>query len=68
MLDQEVQAKAVELALLKAKAGAMGNLRAVKQYDLMLKQFMLANDLDTDPSMGTVRLPAYADAAMKKTA
>ena len=68
MLDQEVKAKAVELALLKAKAGAMGNLRAVKQYDLMLKQFMLANDLDTDPSMGTVRLPAYADAAMKKTA
>ena len=54
MLDQEVKAKAAELALLKAKAGALGNLRAVKQYDLMLKQFMLANNLDADPAMGTV--------------
>ena len=68
MLDQEVKAKAAELALLKAKAGALGNLRAVKQYDLMLKQFMLANNLDADPAMGTVRLPAYADAALRKAA
>ena len=68
MLDQEIKAKAVELALKKAKAGAQGNLRAMKQYDLMLKQFMLANALGSNPAMGEVRLPTYADEAMQKAA
>ena len=67
MLEEEAKAKAVELALMKAKAGAQGNLRAVKQYDLVLKQFLLANGLEYGPDFGKVRLPTYADAAMKKT-
>ncbi len=68
MLEEEAKARAVELALLKAKAGARGNLRAVKQYDLMLKQFLVANNLEFGPDFGKVRLPSYADATLKQKA
>ena len=42
-MDPAIREKAHQLKLLKSKAAAVGNLRAVKHYDLLLKKFLTAN-------------------------
>lgn len=53
-MDPAIRDKAHRLTLLKAKAAAVGNLRAVKHYDALLKKFLLENSVIYSPSVASV--------------